>query len=356
MTEQNVNERVESLIQTAAREILDLDVSVSDIVDHLRFLSLPDGERQTAAVEALSEDIYDRLLWMQLSEPTSGTIRVCANRITPRMDRYVSSTFDSQFDRIFDRAAPKYDLGYDGALRAIDPVSIRNKDGVGRSIVHFGDVTPEDFQRIVPVCTMERGRDEAAWVFRAAREAPRDAVRLLPGRLFEIFTTTIDTRGERQDGYDQVAWDGRSWGYPTGTSGRFARGLMVRMLNEQLDRRYRWHINIRTAEKRTGLLLATDAIGVQHIVQSRDVPVASRRPALQHFVREHWRRARRGDDSAVSAHFRGAKKFVWNGWPCEVIPAIYDQERVDASKASRLERAAERVLERAAVIAPKEAA
>lgn len=79
--------------------------------------------------------------------------------------------------------------------------------------------------------------------------------------------------------------------------------------------------------------LKTDPIGAREAFRLRDMPNGgTRRAALRHWVREHWRRGRgvtATEEHEVRAHLRGATEFAWNGLRCRIRPSVVDVLRSD---------------------------
>ncbi len=68
--------------------------------------------------------------------------------------------------------------------------------------------------------------------------------------------------------------------------------------------------------------LPSDPTGIREFLKDRDRPAgASRRAALKHWVREHWRRSRRDPDveHEVRQHLRGAETGLWHGLEFRVL-------------------------------------
>lgn len=70
------------------------------------------------------------------------------------------------------------------------------------------------------------------------------------------------------------------------------------------------------------LRFETDPSGVLSCFRLRDIPNGkSRRSALVHWVSSHWRKSSSREGLAeVRAHLRGARRFLWNGLDCEILP------------------------------------
>ena len=79
--------------------------------------------------------------------------------------------------------------------------------------------------------------------------------------------------------------------------------------------------------------------------RSRELPAGrSRRAALRHGVNEHYRE-RSGDASSmdyVCEHLRGETRFVWNGWPCELMVSEFDMEKNEYFRARAAQWRSER--------------
>lgn len=75
--------------------------------------------------------------------------------------------------------------------------------------------------------------------------------------------------------------------------------------------------------------IPTDARGALAIFKMRDKPAdGARRPALHHWVEEHFRLGRSSErDIGVREHLRGRQAFEWSGINVELKPSPYDQER-----------------------------
>jgi len=90
---------------------------------------------------------------------------------------------------------------------------------------------------------------------------------------------------------------------------------------------YDWKIVLGFHEALPKISLVTDPIGSREIFKLRDIPAGmSRRAALKHWVREHYRKSVRDPDeeTKIIAHLRGAEEFVWNGMYCRIQPSQHD--------------------------------
>jgi len=87
------------------------------------------------------------------------------------------------------------------------------------------------------------------------------------------------------------------------------------------------------------LSFVTDPVGVRAVFRLRDLPEGkSRREALRHWVRQHWRKRDRDDAETsieVSEHLRGATRFTWHGLTCRIRVSPADTDKLKATKARR---------------------
>ncbi|MBW4089931.1 MAG: hypothetical protein HIU82_02310 [Proteobacteria bacterium] len=76
------------------------------------------------------------------------------------------------------------------------------------------------------------------------------------------------------------------------------------------------------------LRFLTDPEGVREIFRLRDMlPGASRRAALRHWVRSHFRQKRDTDAQAwIKRHLRGTTDFTWNGLRCRIQPPEFHED------------------------------
>lgn len=98
--------------------------------------------------------------------------------------------------------------------------------------------------------------------------------------------------------------------------------------------RYHWCVDI--GFHGPAVTFVTDPVGAREVFSLRDLPEGrSRRAALRHWVKEHWRKKRTDPLSvaAVREHLRGATQFSWNGLNCRIRPAAYDLERLAKASA-----------------------
>lgn len=76
--------------------------------------------------------------------------------------------------------------------------------------------------------------------------------------------------------------------------------------------------------------IPTDPTGVKELLRMRDVPDGkSRREALKHWVKEHFRKNRNDPsvEHSVRAHLRGADCCNWFGLMCKIVPSKIDLAR-----------------------------
>lgn len=109
--------------------------------------------------------------------------------------------------------------------------------------------------------------------------------------------------------------------------GRFVQAAVGLAATRMTD----WRVNV-GRENGASVSVATDPTGLRELFKSRDYADGlSRRTALQHWVKAHWRK-RRSDESDltfVRGHLRGARQFVWNGLKCSVFPPPDEVKRSD---------------------------
>jgi hypothetical protein len=100
-----------------------------------------------------------------------------------------------------------------------------------------------------------------------------------------------------------------------------------------LSHRYCWHAAMGIGDHGPRLLLATSAKGCLELFKSRDPsPGRTRRDALRHWVKNHYRDSSECSLSYVRDHLRGQTRFDWHGLNCELMVSAYDLERNEAFK------------------------
>jgi hypothetical protein len=101
----------------------------------------------------------------------------------------------------------------------------------------------------------------------------------------------------------------------------------------ELRKEYRWSVLL-GEEGIPRARFVTDPTGIREVFRLRDIPCgASRRAALRHWVRDHWRKKRDpgADDLAfIRTHMRGRVNFAWQGLSCQIEPSRDDLRRAAA--------------------------
>lgn len=102
-------------------------------------------------------------------------------------------------------------------------------------------------------------------------------------------------------------------------------------IGHQYVRRGVWEVELSLSKDRTGIALATDAVGARALVRALEASTVTRtgrRQALLHWVREHYRRGRTGGESSfVRAHLRGSRQYDAGGIFATIYPSRDDIER-----------------------------
>jgi hypothetical protein len=105
-------------------------------------------------------------------------------------------------------------------------------------------------------------------------------------------------------------------------------------LNLQYVRQKDWKVKLAYGNF-PSVAFVTDTAGVLESFRLRDMPNGRpRRAALLHWVEEHWRKNRKDEDLEIKvrSHLRGARRFVWNGLSCEVVPPVLLEDRAEQPK------------------------
>jgi hypothetical protein len=95
-----------------------------------------------------------------------------------------------------------------------------------------------------------------------------------------------------------------------------------------------WSIHFRIAPDTPSIGFFTDPIGVKEFLQFRDKgDEARRRPALTHWVTQHWRQTRQNPDVEVYVreHLRGKTTCTWHGMEARI--SIPDLDLLKAERA-----------------------
>lgn len=107
------------------------------------------------------------------------------------------------------------------------------------------------------------------------------------------------------------------------TTSRISTGLA-------LTKRYSWHVALGLPEWPDGprVLLATSPNGCLSFFKDREIGEGrSRRAALRHWVRQHYRDLDQSGAAFVREHLRGHTEFGWRGLAAEILVSAYDLER-----------------------------
>jgi hypothetical protein len=94
-------------------------------------------------------------------------------------------------------------------------------------------------------------------------------------------------------------------------------------------RRCVWSIEL-SMPSAPAVVVSTDPIGAKELLRMRDVPEGkSRREALRHWVKEHWRQNRKDAEveHIVRAHLRGQDECEWFGLWCKIVPSEIDRAK-----------------------------
>lgn len=155
-------------------------------------------------------------------------------------------------------------------------------------------------------------------------------------RTFGVHWAWISQSGKFESRpWDWMGWSGTQW---VGSAGyEHSDALVWRDLWHSASiacaalwtRRFNWRVSI-GFEDAPAVSFMTDPVGAREVFRLRDIPNGkSRRTALTHWVREHWRQKRDVPEESVKVreHLRGASEFVWNGLRCRIVPSAIDQER-----------------------------
>lgn len=96
----------------------------------------------------------------------------------------------------------------------------------------------------------------------------------------------------------------------------------------QFTRELYWTVEL-GYDGKPSIQFPTDAIGAREAFRLRDIPEGkSRRAALIHWVRHHWRARRSGPGATeVRTHLRGQERFSWNGLRCVITPTASDLKK-----------------------------
>lgn len=102
----------------------------------------------------------------------------------------------------------------------------------------------------------------------------------------------------------------------------------------QLTAEYSWSVEIKARGSNFAVRIPTSPEGARRLLSLRDVEAgATRRRALRHWVRSHYRYLERpGGDTdrvPVKAHLRGVTPFTWEDFEGFVRPSAYELRQLD---------------------------
>jgi hypothetical protein len=111
-------------------------------------------------------------------------------------------------------------------------------------------------------------------------------------------------------------------------------------------RRRKWSVEFRLPNS-PGVWFLADSVGARELLRMRDLPAGrSRRDALLHWVREHWRADRHDAEAEIQVrqHLRGAEVCSWFGLECRIVPSEVDlnADTPRTGRAPRRQRGARR--------------
>lgn len=118
------------------------------------------------------------------------------------------------------------------------------------------------------------------------------------------------------------------------------RDTCTMSLSAELTNRYEWSVSFRI-DTSPSLRICTDPSGIKALFKDRDRGNRECRPALKHWVSEHYRQHRVDPDAEtfVREHLRGMERFRWCGYDCTINVSPYDLERAEWAKDMRAQRA-----------------
>jgi len=292
--------------------------------------------------EAMSDYIEDMLVWMSLSEQGKWGF-------------WDVNRFDNARPILPEEGGDEFGFDVEHNARLM---GFYKKLGLEE---RFYDITPQDIWPVAR-CTVMPGSEDpeeemehGVYVFLGAhsmREKERRKIGArwgVGGSHTLVFSEErIWRTGERRSGCNVVNWSPMTGWVNSKKLGinleaDLIRKVCAKELSQTLCERYDWTIDIRSSPKRTGVRLETDAFGAEKILKERDRPEdRNRRPALRHWVAEHWRQTRRDPkmDKKIRDHLRGAESFRWLGYECRINPSPFDIERAAKAKQMPPERRA----------------
>lgn len=225
-----------------------------------------------------------------------------------------------------------------------------------RSLRHFGPAWPlhsqsqlffhpQEFTQDVlwpfQVCSFQP-KDDGPWRFQLAdvrsiklSEARGKVARVFPKMLrAQIASFSEDGRCIAYENF--FGWGNGKWidclhEYSNTYKGTNLTGTMFipMMQSIALNQRYDWSA-VFSLDGSHPVRLQTDTRGVLALFSDREKPESGdRRPAIRHWVKEHFRRRRSSLDeyTTVRAHLRGNMKFNWRGFAVQICPSDYDRQK-----------------------------
>jgi hypothetical protein len=241
------------------------------------------------------------------------------------------------------------------SLRGVLPFLAMDEATDGGALLYF-DTRPSDVRvRLDVSFMMPRRRDgDDNFTIHRFREVRAAEARGRYRRLRQMFVehTQVGLRADGRYRSESVLWGSDSVDTPVVVApwfvedNRFAplpiaahdelRASLWLAFAHAATQEYLWSVDVGMVDG-PSLRFNTDSEGAAEVFRLRDVPPGkSRRAALTHWVRSHWRKTRVNPDLAtqVRAHLRGAQRFVWNDFVCTIRPS-----RDDAARALRPEMA-----------------
>lgn len=289
-------------------------------------------------------EIDNILTWMSLSSPKSGALPL------------------SYFDNAEPLTLSYIEQSEGGHLRSLvnmldEVVTPRDVDGmIDVSIVGGVGVDNAVFlpseERLAFLKKVADGEEELkqadghTYSFTRVRTIPfnrcRGARKIFP-TMCEVACAVVKEDATHRSIKLPVGWNGTKWEFagigdspwhrvPSVEKAKLAARL-------QFIRRYDWRVSLGYVGC-PSIAFITDPIGVREVFRLRDIPEGrSRRAALRHWVKEHWRSSRTdpAEEVKVREHLRGATEFTWNGLRCRVVPSAFDRERSQTQRNDRVD-------------------
>lgn len=212
----------------------------------------------------------------------------------------------------------------------------------------FGDAKPSDVGAfdISWLGSVDEMPASGGFSLQRHRRVPLKEVRgkfaLQTGVVVESSTAVINPAATYESAKMLYEYRGGKWisvanhaGFRSGTFVAEEHHAIQMAMGIAFTRQYEWRVSLGWVGCPT-ISFVTDPVGAREVFRLRDLPNGrSRRSALRHWVREHWRRARRdgAEESKVRAHLRGATEFTWNGLACRIMPSADDLSKAGSGVA-----------------------